>query len=1046
MYRRLSIFTTFFTLALSVSVHSAVTHWRVVKGAYYLQHSDNAPAASTTNWGVFAEVETDLPGDATSVVMEGGNIAGSIAFELEDTEWELGQDFTNKAALDAVFPADATYSIILSGGTLGTVTQQFAIGSDAYPEVPFLTEADYTDCLALEALEPFELNWNHAGTTTTISLEIYTGGELDEGETLFEIYSNNFNSVALPWNLFEAGSNYNGYIDFANASLQSGTGGFGIWGDVSFNTSLGFYINAVNTANGYDDFNDDSADTNKWALTFPPEEAVDVFDEDLEQLNYLSAGTGDTFVAWSWVESELSYTQDWAVAVNVGQLHDGDGFTGDEEVYLGLLVAADGNVDNNFSAEFINSSYGLEVATFGSLNGDEVVTNAYALVETNTVSMKISFDAATKMLYTAYSIGEDFIIQTNYSAKNWGMTDTSVFNPVLFCGNEGVESTNGQVFADNFRIYDGLVLSNEVDLIDLEFLHSYGDGSILLEGNWVKTAADTSHRVQSMEVTTSGGDAFSVPFDGEDGGTIFWDIDIEFDFSELWNPANDGDWTITFGLNNGTFQSTIVPFTQDDGVTPMPNFYASPLFLPPSPVNNSLVESGTVNFAWSPAASNANLLTVDEVTEDNETGSIDLLYGDSIPGVDLDFVDATVDGPLSTTNAGPYLLGYGFRRMRLNEGYARAAYNGDGIPYIVSKISEADIIFTVKGDADGDGMEDTWEIQFFGSTNAFNGGASENWDADRFTNLEEYILGSNPTDPLSGFGVQTEPLAAVGGPSGPLPEYRIDLGDQAAAVGGNWNEVGYLALNAGPVTLKEFNSGSAAAGVTLRTLTQALPYQNPSSWNGGTDIDWVDASAAKDLLFASGALILGVEGLDPSKTYRVELVDAYDSVSTTKQTHFIIDTVLGNPGSGNGWSPTSTRAGSPEGTAAAPNSFERYQHGWVDKNWLIWENAVPGRHGFEGQGFGADAFVFYSEDDFVNSAGSINAIRIIEMEEPPPPGFAVSWNALPGRTYDIRWVDELGGSSLLLTNGLVHPQNSYTDTVYAAESTGFYSIDVNLTN
>jgi len=53
-------------------------------------------------------------------------------------------------------------------------------------------------------------------------------------------------------------------------------------------------------------------------------------------------------------------------------------------------------------------------------------------------------------------------------------------------------------------------------------------------------------------------------------------------------------------------------------------------------------------------------------------------------------------------------------------------------------------------DADGDGMPDAWEIQYFGSTNELSSG---NWDHDSFLNGEEYIAGTDPTDPASFFAI-----------------------------------------------------------------------------------------------------------------------------------------------------------------------------------------------------------------------------------------------------------------------------------------------------
>lgn len=54
-------------------------------------------------------------------------------------------------------------------------------------------------------------------------------------------------------------------------------------------------------------------------------------------------------------------------------------------------------------------------------------------------------------------------------------------------------------------------------------------------------------------------------------------------------------------------------------------------------------------------------------------------------------------------------------------------------------------------DADGDGMADVWEVQYFDSTNAVNGVAGYDRDGDGYSNLEEYMLGSDPTQASSAF-------------------------------------------------------------------------------------------------------------------------------------------------------------------------------------------------------------------------------------------------------------------------------------------------------
>jgi hypothetical protein len=52
-------------------------------------------------------------------------------------------------------------------------------------------------------------------------------------------------------------------------------------------------------------------------------------------------------------------------------------------------------------------------------------------------------------------------------------------------------------------------------------------------------------------------------------------------------------------------------------------------------------------------------------------------------------------------------------------------------------------------DADGDGMGDSWEIAYFTATNAASGGASEDFDGDGMSNLDEYLAGTNPTNGAS---------------------------------------------------------------------------------------------------------------------------------------------------------------------------------------------------------------------------------------------------------------------------------------------------------
>ena len=63
-------------------------------------------------------------------------------------------------------------------------------------------------------------------------------------------------------------------------------------------------------------------------------------------------------------------------------------------------------------------------------------------------------------------------------------------------------------------------------------------------------------------------------------------------------------------------------------------------------------------------------------------------------------------------------------------------------------------------DTDGDGLPDTWEMQYFGNTNAYTGASDP--DGDGRTNLFEYITGTNPTDPSSRFTLREIPTTVPG--------------------------------------------------------------------------------------------------------------------------------------------------------------------------------------------------------------------------------------------------------------------------------------------
>lgn len=230
-------------LLLTLPASAAVEDWFVTKVINYRQSADNTQPTSASAWIVEVAVLA-APGDATGATISGTGISDNLTYE--DGEWLLDKVYASEAAMNAEFPSNSSYTITLSGGTLGTLSQSFTLGPANYPAIPYLAGPDLTRAHSIDATNDFILHWNSPGPdANAIWLEI--SDTITDAEAAdYWIDSDPLpTSQVINGGTLNPGYTYEGDLGLVNSVENDGAGGFGVTGYLEHASSLVFDLNTV---------------------------------------------------------------------------------------------------------------------------------------------------------------------------------------------------------------------------------------------------------------------------------------------------------------------------------------------------------------------------------------------------------------------------------------------------------------------------------------------------------------------------------------------------------------------------------------------------------------------------------------------------------------------------------------------------------------------------------------------------------------------------------------------------------------------------------
>jgi hypothetical protein len=196
--------------------------------------------------------------------------------------------------------------------------------------------------------------------------------------------------------------------------------------------------------------------------------------EQNTRLEFVHGSTGEVSELWTW-GTQMSYTSNWSVALDMTTSIDPDVLSGDQWAMMGLRVANGSDATDLFRLEMeagssLENGPGEPAVKYRELIMSLVTNDEDYMGDESEValgggndsaSLLISYSAATHTLLAQYDLGQGSGLETlgsfdvvNGTANTggWEMSGSDTFQLLIYAESEGLAMTSGLIHGDNFDV------------------------------------------------------------------------------------------------------------------------------------------------------------------------------------------------------------------------------------------------------------------------------------------------------------------------------------------------------------------------------------------------------------------------------------------------------------------------------------------------------------------------------------------------------------------------------------------------------------------